>query len=359
MSAAMPLPKILVTGGAGFIGSHVCVALIAAGYQPVVLDSLHNSSARALQRVATIGGVAPVLVRGDVRDAALLTELFAAHAVGAVLHLAGLKAVGDSVTDPLGYYEVNLAGTLALLRAMDAARVRTLVFSSSATVYGDGAASPIPESAAHAAMNPYGRTKAMVEAVLCDLARADARWGIACLRFFNPVGAHESGLIGEHPQGRPNNLMPYIAQVAVGARSHLVVHGTDYPTADGTGVRDYVHVMDVAEGHVCALRHVHRQAGMLMLNLGTGQGASVRQVVSAFERACGRAIATHDGPRRAGDAAAYWADVRLAYAQLGWRARRSLDDMCADSWRWQTGNPHGYDEPPSTVPYAVHEATSL
>lgn len=352
MNAAFSPPKILVTGGAGFIGSHACVALIAAGYLPVVLDTLVNSSARSLERIAAITGVAPLLVRADVRDAAALERVFAAHAFGAVLHLAGLKAVGDSVDDPLGYYEVNVAGTLALVRAMDGAGVRRLVFSSSATVYGDTARSPIPESAPHAAVNPYGRTKAMVETVLLDLAHADARWGIACLRFFNPVGAHESGLIGEHPNGRPNNLMPYISQVAVGTRAHLVVHGTDYDTADGTGVRDYVHVMDVAEGHVAALRHVTREPGILMANLGTGRGASVLEVVSAFERASGRAIALRLGPRRPGDAPAYWADAGSAQARFGWRARRSLDDMCADSWRWQVGNPHGFDEaaPPPPPP---------
>jgi UDP-glucose 4-epimerase len=295
--------------------------------------------------VACITGVEPVLVRGDVRDAAVLDRVFAAHGVKAVVHLAGLKAVGESVADPVSYYDVNLAGTLALVQAMGRADVRTLVFSSSATVYGDSQPSPIAESAPYGAVNPYGRTKAMVETVLADLAQADARWGIACLRYFNPVGAHESGLLGERPHGLPNNLMPYISQVAAGERECLVVHGADYETADGTGVRDYVHVMDVAEGHVAALRHAVRHSGILMTNLGTGRGASVLEVVSAFERASGRRIALRIGPRRPGDAPAYWADARSAFLAFGWRARRDLDQMCADSWRWQAANPHGFDDP--------------
>jgi len=345
-TAPPPLrPRVLVTGGAGFIGSHTCVALIEAGYLPVVLDSLVNSDARSLHRVACITGVEPVLVRGDVRDAAVLDRVFAEHAIGAVVHLAGLKAVGESVADPVSYYDVNLAGTLALVKAMARAGVRTLVFSSSATVYGDAQLSPIPETAPCAAVNPYGRTKSMVETVLCDLAHADPRWGIACLRYFNPVGAHESGLLGERPHGPPNNLMPYISQVAVGERAYLVVHGTDYDTADGTGVRDYVHVMDVAEGHVAALRHAAHSPGILMSNLGTGRGASVLEVIAAFERASGRRIAVRTGPRRPGDVPAYWADARGACDVLGWRARRDLDQMCADSWRWQSTNPHGFDDP--------------
>ncbi|EJL76495.1 UDP-glucose-4-epimerase [Variovorax sp. CF313] len=341
----MRAPRILVTGGAGFIGSHTCVALIAAGYLPVVLDTLVNSDARSLQRVACITGVEPVLVCGDVRDAVALDRVFAAYDVAAVVHLAGLKAVGESMADPVSYYDVNLAGTLALVQAMDRTGVRTLVFSSSATVYGDSQPSPIAESAPYAAVNPYGRTKAMVESMLADLARADARWSIACLRYFNPIGAHESGLLGERPHGPPNNLMPYIAQVAAGQCECLVVHGADYDTVDGTGVRDYVHVMDVAEGHVAALRHVARRPGILMANLGTGRGASVLEVVSAFERASGRRIALRIGPRRPGDAPAYWADARGAWQAFGWRARRDLDQMCADSWRWQAANPHGFDDP--------------
>ncbi|HEX7867570.1 MAG TPA: UDP-glucose 4-epimerase GalE [Variovorax sp.] len=350
----MPAPRILVTGGAGFIGSHTCVALIAAGYLPVVLDTLVNSDARSLERVACITGIEPVLVRADVRDAAALDRVFAAHPVRAVVHLAGLKAVGESVADPLGYYDVNLAGSLALVQAMGRAGVHTLVFSSSATVYGDSHPSPIAETAPYDAVNPYGRTKAMVESMLADLSHSDARWGIACLRYFNPVGAHESGLLGERPHGPPSNLMPYIAQVAAGERECLVVHGADYDTADGTGVRDYVHVMDVAEGHVAALHHAARRPGILMTNLGTGHGASVLDVVSAFERASGRRIALRIGPRRPGDAPAYWADARGAFLALGWRARRDLDQMCADSWRWQAANPHGFDDPAPA--FAAHLA---
>lgn len=352
MPKPVSAPKVLVTGGAGFIGSHACVALVSAGYMPVVLDTLVNSDARSLQRVACITGVEPLLVRGDVRNAAMLDRVFAAHRIHAVVHLAGLKAVGDSVSVPMEYYDVNLRGTLALVQAMARAGVRTLVFSSSATVYGDAQPSPIAETAPYAAVNPYGRTKAMVEQLLADLAQSDARWGIACLRYFNPVGAHESGLLGERPHGTPNNLMPYISQVAAGEREHLVVHGADYDTIDGTGVRDYVHVMDVVEGHVAALRHAALQPGIAMTNLGTGHGASVLQVVNAFERASGRRIALRIGPRRPGDAPAYWADARNAYARFGWRAHRTLDQMCADCWRWQAANPHGFDDPvrqPATV----------
>ena len=341
----MTHPKILVTGGAGFIGSHACVALIAAGYRPVVLDTLVNSDARSLHRVGHITGVEPPLVRCDVRDAAALDCAFAEHEIHAVLHLAGLKAVGHSVSDPIGYYDVNVTGSLALVRAMERAGVRTLIFSSSATVYGHNQRSPIRESAPYAGVNPYGRTKEMVERMLADLARADVRWSIACLRFFNPIGAHESGLLGEHPHGPPDNLVPYVSQVAVGERGHVVVHGNDYETPDGTGVRDYVHVMDVAEGHVAALRHAAGHRGLLAANLGTGRGASVLEVISAFERASGRRIAMRIGPRRPGDAPAYWADVQHARDRLGWSARRGLDQMCADSWRWQLANPRGFDEP--------------
>jgi len=350
--------KILVTGGAGFVGSHACVALIAAGYLPVVLDTLVNSDPRSLERVARICGVQPQLVRGDVRDAAVLDRVFAEHGVDAVLHLAGLKAVSRSVSDPLGYYDVNVAGSLALARAMERAGVRTLIFSSSATVYGDIPRSPIRESASYAAVNPYGRSKVMVERMLADLARSDPRWGIACLRFFNPIGAHESGLLGEHPQGPPDNLVPYVSQVAVGERGHVVVHGNDYETHDGTGVRDYVHVMDVAEGHVAALRYATLHRGLLTVNLGTGHGASVLDVIAAFERACGHRIAVHIGPRRPGDAPAYWADVQHAQDRLGWRAQRSLDQMCADSWRWQLANPRGFDEPMPGFPVRAADGTA-
>lgn len=333
---------ILVTGGAGFIGSHTCVALAAAGYAPLILDNLGNSDVRVLERLERITGTRPRFIEGDVRDRALLDNLFREHPVGGVIHFAGLKAVGDSVADPITYYENNVHGTFVLAAAMQAAGVRTLIFSSSATVYGDPDRSPIPEDAPLRPANPYGRSKLMVEEALSDLHRAHPAWRIALLRYFNPVGAHESGLIGEHPQGKPNNLMPFVSQVAVGLRDKLAVHGGDYPTPDGTGVRDYVHVMDLAEGHVAALRHAESQPGLVTLNLGTGQGASVLDVVKAFERASGQSIAYEIGPRRPGDVPAYWGDPTLAQATLGWRASRGLDQMCADSWRWQQANPNGY-----------------
>ena len=333
---------ILVTGGAGFIGSHTCVALAAAGYAPLILDNLGNSDVRVLERLERITGTRPRFIEGDVRDRALLDKLFHEQPVSGVIHFAGLKAVGDSVADPITYYDNNVHGTFVLAAAMQAAGVRTLIFSSSATVYGDPDHSPIPEDAPLRPANPYGRSKLMVEEALGDLHRAHPAWRIALLRYFNPVGAHESGLIGEHPQGKPNNLMPFVSQVAVGLRDKLAVHGGDYPTPDGTGVRDYVHVMDLAEGHVAALRHAERRPGLVTLNLGTGQGASVLDVVKAFERASGQSIAYEIGPRRPGDVPAYWGDPTLAQATLGWRASRGLDQMCADSWRWQQANPNGY-----------------
>jgi len=336
-------PTILVTGGAGFIGSHTCVALAAAGYAPLVLDNFCNSDARVFERLARIIGSAPRFVEGDVRDRALLDRLFAEQPIAGVIHFAGLKSVGDSVADPLAYYDNNVHGSFVLAAAMQAAGVRTLIFSSSATVYGEPDHSPIPEDAPRRPANPYGRSKLMVEEALGDLQRSDPTWRIALLRYFNPVGAHESGLIGEHPQGRPNNLMPFVSQVAVGLRDKLAVHGGDYPTPDGTGVRDYVHVMDLAEGHVAALRHAESQPGLATLNLGTGRGASVLEVVKAFERACGHPIPFEIGGRRPGDVPAYWGDPALAQATLGWTARRGIDQMCADSWRWQQANPRGYE----------------
>jgi UDP-glucose 4-epimerase len=335
--------SILVTGGAGFIGSHTCVALAAAGYVPVVLDNLGNSDVRVIERLGRIIGTAPRFIEGDVRDRALLDRIFHEQAIAGVIHFAGLKAVGDSVADPITYYDNNVHGSFVLAAAMQAAGVKTFVFSSSATVYGDPERSPIPEDAPRRPANPYGRSKLMVEEALTDLQHANPDWRVALLRYFNPVGAHESGLIGEHPQGKPNNLMPFVCQVAVGLRDKLSVHGGDYPTPDGTGVRDYVHVMDLAEGHVAALRHAEKQPGLVTLNLGTGQGASVLEVVKSFERASGRTIAYEIGPRRPGDVPAYWGDPTLAEATLGWRAKRSLDQMCADSWRWQQGNPRGYE----------------
>jgi UDP-glucose 4-epimerase len=334
--------RILVTGGAGFIGSHTCVALAAEGYTPVILDNLCNSDMRVLERLRQITGTAPKLIEGDVRDRNLLAQIFGQQELAAVIHLAGLKAVGDSVAAPLDYYDNNVHGSLVLASAMQQAEVRTLIFSSSATVYGTPDHSPIPEDAPRRPANPYGRSKLVVEEALTDLYRSQPGWCIGLLRYFNPVGAHESGLIGEHPKGKPNNLMPFVCQVATGLRDKLHVHGADYPTPDGTGVRDYVHVMDLAEGHVAALKYAKTHAGLVTLNLGTGQGASVLDVVRAFERASSRPIPYEVGPRRPGDVPAYWGDPSRAQATLGWRAHRNLDQMCADSWRWQQANPEGY-----------------
>jgi UDP-glucose 4-epimerase len=334
---------ILVTGGAGYIGSHTTLALLQAGFDVVVLDNLANSSAESLARVARIAGRAPRFVQGDIRDGRSLERLFADQSIRAVLHFAGLKAVGESVREPLRYYENNVAGTVSLCQAMAAAGVFTLVFSSSATVYGDPISVPISEDhpPGHPT-NPYGRSKQMVERVLIDLAAADARWRIALLRYFNPVGAHESGLIGEDPNGIPNNLLPYIAQVAVGRLSELAVFGDDYPTPDGTGVRDYIHVVDLADGHLRALAALESRHGAHIWNLGTGTGYSVLQMVRAFEAASGRAVPFRISPRRPGDIATCYADPARAQSELGWQARRGLAEMMADTWRWQSLNPDGY-----------------
>lgn len=328
---------ILVTGGAGFIGSHTCVALAAANRPFVVLDNFDNSRPDVLTRVGQIIGREVPFVEGDVRDEALVRRVLAEHGIKAVIHFAALKAVGESMAQPLRYYDNNVAGTVTLLRAMQASGVRQIVFSSSATVYGDPDTVPVREDFPFRPANVYGHTKAMMEQVLADLCTAEPDWRVARLRYFNPVGAHESGLIGEDPQGIPNNLMPYVAQVAVGQRTELSVFGNDYPTPDGTGVRDYIHVMDLAEGHVAALDHLDRQAGLLTVNLGTGRPASVLDLVKAFERACGKPIPYKVAPRRAGDVAEYWADPALASQLLGWQTRRDLDTMCADVWRWQSG----------------------
>jgi len=333
---------ILVTGGAGFIGSHTCVALIEAGYRPLVLDNLCNSNAEVFRRLNTITGQPIDFVEADICDRAALDAVFASHAIDAVIHFAGLKAVGESVEQPLAYYRNNVSGTLVLLEAMAAAGVDSLVFSSSATVYGDPASNPIREDFPRSATNPYGQTKLTIEHILADLSIANPALRIACLRYFNPVGAHHSGLIGEDPQGIPNNLVPYIAQVAVGHREVLSVFGGDYPTADGTGVRDYIHVMDLAEGHVAALRYMEQCRGLVNVNLGTGQGVSVLQMIAAFERACGKTVAYNIVERRAGDVAECYADAGLAAGKLGWQAARGLDRMCADAWRWQAANPRGY-----------------
>ena len=333
---------ILVTGGAGYIGSHACVALIDAGYQVVVLDNLSVGNFQALQRVERITGVAPVFVEGDVRDRNCLEAIFSQHTITAVIHFAGLKAVGESISKPLEYYDNNVAGTLNLLQVMDENWVRSLVFSSSATVYGDPASVPIREDFPLSATNPYGRSKLIVEEILGDYIQANPSWSIARLRYFNPVGAHASGLIGEDPQGTPNNLMPYVAQVAVGRQDRLQVFGGDYPTSDGTGVRDYIHVMDLVEGHVLAVERICGQVGMLTVNLGTGNGVSVLDMVSAFEAASGKKVPYAVVERRPGDVAECWADASLAQEVLGWKATRSLQQMCEDAWRWQSGNPKGY-----------------
>ena len=327
---------LLVTGGTGFIGSHTCVALFEAGRDLLILDNLSNSRADVADRLGTLCGQRPVLIQGDVRDAALLERVFADHPIGAVMHFAGLKAVGESIDQPLAYYDNNVRGTLELLAAMRRAGVQTLVFSSSATVYGDPARVPIREDFPRSATNPYGRAKLMIEDILADLHRAEPEWRIARLRYFNPVGAHESGLIGEDPQGIPNNLAPYIAQVAAGRREFLSVFGNDYPTPDGTGVRDYIHVMDLADGHVAALNYLEQNEGApLTVNLGAGRGYSVLEMVAAFERASGRAVPYRFAPRRPGDIAQCWADPSLAHELLGWRAVRGLDTICTDAWRWQ------------------------
>lgn len=334
---------ILVTGGAGYIGSHTTLALLQAGHDVVVLDNLCNSSDESLSRVTRLAGRAPEFVRGDVRDAQTLDALFQRYRVQAVLHFAGLKAVGESVRDPLRYFDNNVAGSVSLCQAMARAGVHTLVFSSSATVYGADAPTPYRESTPLGSpTNPYGRSKLMVEDMLRDTAAADSRWRVALLRYFNPVGAHDSGLMGEDPHGVPNNLVPYIAQVAVGRLARLSVYGGDYPTDDGTGVRDYIHVMDLAQGHLRALQALAERPGVSVWNLGTGIGISVLEVIRSFEAASGRPVPYQVMPRRDGDLAAYWADATLAQRELGWVAQRGLDQMMRDTWRWQQANPQGY-----------------
>ena len=330
---------ILVTGGTGYIGSHTCVALAQAGHKILILDNLCNSRLSVIDRLQILCGVRPGFVQGDVRDKSLLDKLFAKHPIDSVIHFAGLKAVGESVEKPLDYYDNNVRGTLELLAAMQEAKVKTLVFSSSATVYGDPASVPIREDFPRSATNPYGRSKLMIEDILADLHASEPGWRIARLRYFNPVGAHESGLIGEDPQGIPNNLMPFVAQVATGKRDSLNVWGNDYPTPDGTGMRDYIHVMDLAEGHVAAHKYLKAAStdkeGLLTVNLGTGRGYSVLDMVKAFEQASGRAIRYKIAPRRLGDIAQCWADPDLANRLLGWKAKRDLRQMCSDVWRWQ------------------------
>lgn len=335
--------KLLVTGGAGYIGSHTVLELLQAGHEVVVLDNLCNSSLESLRRVQAIAGRSLLFVEGDIRDKALLGQLFAQHQVDAVVHFAGLKAVGESVRQPLEYYANNMAGTLNLCQAMTDAGVFQLVFSSSATVYGDPVRVPVSEqSPLTNPSSPYGRSKLMVEQLLQDLQRSDGRWSIGILRYFNPVGAHSSGLIGEDPLGIPNNLLPYLSQVAIGKLDCLQVYGNDYPTPDGTCVRDYIHVVDLALGHLRALQFISSWSGCAVWNLGTGKGYSVLQVISAFEQASERTVRYAFGPRRAGDIAANWAEPSKAACELGWKAERSLASMMADTWRWQSMNPQGY-----------------
>lgn len=336
---------ILVTGGAGYIGSHTLVELLNDGQQVLVLDNLCNASKESLNRVANITGKQPAFIEGDIRDAALLDKLFSEHNIKAVVHFAGLKAVGESVAQPLRYYDNNVNGTLVLVNAMQKAGVFKLVFSSSATVYGEPQQMPITEDfIVGGTTNPYGTSKLMVEKILEDLATSDPRWSIALLRYFNPVGAHESGLIGEDPNGIPNNLLPYISQVAVGRLKALAVFGDDYATIDGTGVRDYIHVVDLALGHLKALQRIAEHSGVSIYNLGTGQGYSVLQMVKAFEQASGKAVPFNIGPRRAGDIAECWANPAKALNELDWQAERGLEQMMTDAWRWQQQNPNGFED---------------
>jgi UDP-glucose 4-epimerase len=334
--------NILLTGGAGYIGSHTYVALAEAGYVPVILDNFANSHRGVLQRLQAITERPVLCEEGDVLDTAWVESVLRKHQIAGVIHLAGDKAVGESVAQPLKYYRNNVGGAISLLQAMQAAGCEVLVFSSSATVYGDPASVPIAEHFPRSHTNPYGHTKLIIEDMLAALGAAQPSWKIAVLRYFNPVGAHASGLIGEDPSGIPNNLMPFITQVALGKREHLQVFGNDYATPDGTGVRDYIHVSDLAEGHVAGLKTLLVRGESLTLNLGTGRGHSVLEVVKAFEAASGRPVPHQFAPRRPGDVAQCYADPSLAQQMLGWHATRSLDQMCADSWRWQSRNPDGY-----------------
>lgn len=336
--------KVLVTGGAGYIGSHTGVELLEAGWDVVVVDNLDNSSEESLRRVEQITGKTPVFYKEDIRNGEALETILKKEQPRAVIHFAGLKAVGESVEKPLEYYDNNVAGTISLLFAMREADVKQIVFSSSATVYGDPASVPIKEDFPLSATNPYGRSKLIIEDILRDVVKADASWKVALLRYFNPVGAHESGLIGEDPSGIPNNLMPYISQVAVGRREKLSVFGGDYPTKDGTGVRDYIHVVDLARGHLAALNALAnwQEHKPLTVNLGTGQGYSVLDMVKAFEKASGKPVAYEIVDRRPGDIAECFADPALARELLGWSAEYGVEKMCEDTWRWQDNNPYGY-----------------
>lgn len=333
---------ILVTGGAGYIGSHTCLELLAAGYDVVVVDNLCNSRKEGLRRVEEIAGKQVTFYEMDLRDTDGLHDVFQEHAIESVIHFAGLKAVGESVRMPLHYYSNNIAATLGLCRVMEEFGVKNIVFSSSATVYGDPATVPITEDFPLSATNPYGNSKLFIERILQDLHVADPSWNIALLRYFNPVGAHESGRIGEDPNDIPNNLMPYVAQVAVGRLPELSVFGNDYPTPDGTGVRDYIHVVDLAKGHIKAIEKLRMNPGVVIYNLGTGKGYSVLDMVRAFEKASGRKVPYRITARRPGDIAACYADPGKARQELGWQAEKGIDEMCEDAWRWQSTNPNGY-----------------
>lgn len=333
---------VLITGGAGYIGSHTCLALLQAGQNIVVLDNFSNSQTESLARVKEITGRDFPIIEADIRDVAALRTLFSKYSISSVIHFAGLKAVGESTENPILYYDNNVVGSIKLFEVMAEFGVKTIVFSSSATVYGDAISVPIQESASLSATNPYGQTKLMIEHILRDIQQADKDWRVAILRYFNPIGAHESGRIGEDPNGIPNNLLPYVAQVAVGKLAKLRVFGNDYPTHDGTGVRDYIHVVDLANGHLAALDYLNQHKELIAVNLGTGQGYSVLDVVNTFSKQSGIEIAYEVLPRRAGDVAMSYADPTMAKTLLGWRATRDLNQMCADTWRWQSNNPQGY-----------------
>lgn len=338
------MPTVLLTGGTGYIGAHTCVELINAGFDTVLFDNLCNSYPVVVNRIEQITGKRPPLVEGDVRDREKLDATFKAHAIDVVVHFAGLKAVGDSITRSLDYYANNVAGSTTLFESMRAHAVQRLAFSSSATVYGIAGQMPLRETSPTGPVNPYGRTKLMVEQILHDMAHADTRWRMMCLRYFNPAGAHDSGLIGEDPRDTPNNLMPYVTQVAVGRLPFLRIFGNDYPTPDGTGVRDYIHVSDLATGHVAAVKRLLQDTAVehTIVNLGTGRGHTVLELLHAFTRASGRAIPYNVVQRRAGDVAESFAEVSLAKQYLGWQATRDLDSVCRDGWRWQSTNPNGY-----------------
>ena len=334
--------KILITGGAGYIGSHTAVELLNAGHHVVIVDNLCNSSIQVLDRIKNLAGPNFTFIQEDVRNATALDAIFKQHAIEGVIHFAGLKAVGESVAQPIRYFDNNVGSTLALLQAMDRANVRRIVFSSSATVYGDPAQVPITEASQLQVTNPYGRTKLMCEEILRDLQAADPKWQVAILRYFNPVGAHISGTIGEHPNGIPNNLMPFITQVAVGKREFLSIFGNDYPTPDGTGVRDYIHVVDLAQGHLAALNYLQTKPQSITVNLGTGRGVSVKELADTFAKVTGVPVPYKFVDRRPGDVAACYANTQLAEQELGWTAKLDVARMCQDAWRWQSQNPNGY-----------------